>query len=105
MAAASVYYAFLSKKVAIPNNTKLRSVTWNPEHGWLAAGCDEGLLKVLRFEAPTSAESSARGVAAPSNRGMNQTLDGPKERASRAQRVGLCARALALVYAHGARVN
>lgn len=77
----NVFYSMLSKKIAMPNNAHLHCLAWNPEHGWLAAGCDEGLLKVLRFEAPSSAESSARGVAAPSNLGMNQTLDGHKERA------------------------
>jgi len=88
MAAASVYYAFLSKKVAIPNNTKLRSVTWNPEHGWLAAGGDDGLLKVLRLEPAATPESNARGVAATSNLAMNQTLEGHKSAAAAAAAAG-----------------
>jgi WD repeat-containing protein 35 len=39
-------YIFLSKKIAIPNNTRLQVLGWNPEHGWLACGGDDKLLKV-----------------------------------------------------------
>lgn len=39
-------YIFLNKKIAIPNNTKLRTLQWNPEHGWIACGGDDKLLKV-----------------------------------------------------------
>lgn len=75
---SSVFYAALSKKVAIPNGTKLRVLSWNPEHGWLAAGGEEGLLKVLRLETAVTPDSNARGVAAASNLAMNQTLEGHK---------------------------
>ena len=78
---ASLYYACLSKKVAMPNGAHVHALSWNPEHGWLAAGCDAGLVKVLKFEQAT-ADSSARGVAAAANLGMNQTLDGHKESAA-----------------------
>ena len=40
------FYTFLAKKVAIPNSTRLKHIAWNPEHGWLVCGGDEGLLKV-----------------------------------------------------------
>lgn len=56
-------FIYLSKKIAIPNNIPLRSLAWNPEHGWIAAGGDEGLLKVLKLESA-------------SNLSMNQTLEG-----------------------------
>ena len=111
----NVFYSMLSKKIAMPNNAHLHCLSWNPEHGWLAVGCDEGLLKVLRFETPTSAESSARGVAAPANLGMNQTLDGHKERACGVLRrlVAAHARAVRITrialhsphYAHRARCS
>jgi WD repeat-containing protein 35 len=78
MSSSSLFFASFFKKVAIPNGTKLRVLSWNPEHGWLAAGGDEGVLKVLRLETAVTAESSARGVAATSNLAMNQTLEGHK---------------------------
>ena len=38
-------FIYLSKKIAIPNNTKLKCVGWNREHGYIACGGDDGLLK------------------------------------------------------------
>ena len=37
-------------QIAIPNNTKLRCLSWNRKHGYIACGGDDGLLKVLRLE-------------------------------------------------------
>eukprot|EP00516_Mucochytrium_quahogii_P007622 CAMPEP_0203752874 /NCGR_PEP_ID=MMETSP0098-20131031/6733_1 /ASSEMBLY_ACC=CAM_ASM_000208 /TAXON_ID=96639 /ORGANISM=" , Strain NY0313808BC1" /LENGTH=1294 /DNA_ID=CAMNT_0050643241 /DNA_START=364 /DNA_END=4245 /DNA_ORIENTATION=- len=67
-------FVFLSKKIAIPNGAQLHSLSWNSAQGWIACGGENGLLKVLKLE--TSADSKARGVAAPSNLSMNQTLEG-----------------------------
>ena len=72
------FFATLTKKVAMPNGTKLRTLAWNPEHSWLAAGGDDSMLKVLKLEAVPSGESNVRGVAAPTNLAMNQGLDGHK---------------------------
>jgi WD repeat-containing protein 35 len=64
-------FIYLSKKIAIPNGVKLHSLAWNPDHGWIAAGGDDGLLKVLKLDAPRPSST-----AAPSNLSMNQTLEG-----------------------------
>ena len=48
-------FVYLSKKIAIPNGVKLHSLAWNPDHGWLAAGGADGLLKVLKLDAPRPA--------------------------------------------------
>ena len=69
-------FVYLSKKIAIPNGVKLESVAWNPEQGWIACGGQNGLLKVLKLESQVSKDSRAKGVAAPSNLSMNQTLEG-----------------------------
>lgn len=74
-------YLYLSKKIAIPNNVNLYSLEWNSDHGWLACGGENGLLKVLKMEAVTPANTSStrnepRGIAAPTNLTMNQTLEG-----------------------------
>ena len=61
-------------KIAIPNNTKLRCVGWNKEHGYIACGGDDGLLKVLKLE--SGKDGKIKGLAAPSNLSMNQTLEG-----------------------------
>ena len=46
----SVYDSDCDSQIAIPNNTKLRCVSWNREHGYIACGGEEGLLKVLKLE-------------------------------------------------------
>jgi WD repeat-containing protein 35 len=35
-----------SKKIAIPNQVKLKCLSWNTEQGWIACGGEDGLLKV-----------------------------------------------------------
>lgn len=73
-------YAFLVKKIAIPGNQKVRTLAWNPEHGWLACGGDDGLLKVLKLDAAAGKEApttgGVRGVAAAINLSGNTTLVG-----------------------------
>eukprot|EP00658_Telonema_sp_P-2_P057526 TRINITY_DN4596_c0_g6_i3.p1 TRINITY_DN4596_c0_g6~~TRINITY_DN4596_c0_g6_i3.p1 ORF type:complete len:1179 (-),score=268.48 TRINITY_DN4596_c0_g6_i3:50-3586(-) len=65
-------FIYLSKKIAIPNGVKQRVVSWNGEHGWIACGGENGLLKVLKLEAT----DPRAGVNAPTTLTMNQTLDG-----------------------------
>ncbi|KAG5462710.1 MAG: WD40-repeat-containing domain protein, partial [Olpidium bornovanus] len=95
-------FIYLSKKIAIPNNITLHTVSWNNDQGWIACGGDEGLLKVLKLEnAPPDAPPTAvaaenagtvsgkgsaavlgnvaagtKGFSVPSNLSMTQTLDG-----------------------------
>jgi len=71
-------FIYLSKKIAIPNNVRLKSVAWNPEQGWIACGGEMKLLKVLKLEPTGGKDQKTKGVAAPSNLSMNQTLDGHK---------------------------
>jgi len=69
-------FIYLSKKIAIPNNVKLASISWNREQGYIACGGEDGLLKVLRLETQTGLDQKVKGLAAPSNLSMNQTLEG-----------------------------
>ncbi|CAM9229531.1 unnamed protein product [Laminaria digitata] len=79
-------FIYLSKKIAIPNGTKLESLAWNPAQGWIACGGSNGLTKVLKLEsvggagkeANPSGPEGGKGGAAPggSNLSMNQTLEG-----------------------------
>lgn len=70
-------FIYLSKKIAIPNNVKLRCAAWNSDQGWIACGGQNGLLKVLRLEsAPQVDGKGPRGIAAASNLTMNQSLEG-----------------------------
>ncbi|KAI8852268.1 hypothetical protein BC829DRAFT_440972 [Chytridium lagenaria] len=82
-------FVFLSKKIAIPNGVKLRTVAWNNDQGWIACGGEEGLLKVLKLEpspavispgAPADGPNGSRrpgeNLAVSSNLSMNQTLEG-----------------------------
>nr|CAD7457308.1 unnamed protein product [Timema tahoe] len=67
-------FIYLSKKIAIPNNTRLNCLAWSKDHGFIACGGEDGLLKVLRLD--SGKEGKLKGLAAPSNLSMNQTLDG-----------------------------
>ncbi|XP_023690491.1 WD repeat-containing protein 35 isoform X2 [Paramormyrops kingsleyae] len=68
-------FIYLSKKIAIPNNVRLKCVSWNKEQGFIACGGEDGLLKVLRLDSQTD-DAKLKGLAAPSNLSMNQTLEG-----------------------------
>lgn len=67
-------FIYLSKKIAIPNNVKLNCLAWNKEQGYIAVGGNDGLLKVLKLDA--TSDTKSKGLAAPSNLSMNQTLEG-----------------------------
>eukprot|EP00735_Rhodelphis_limneticus_P010276 TRINITY_DN29_c0_g1::TRINITY_DN29_c0_g1_i1::g.14869::m.14869 TRINITY_DN29_c0_g1::TRINITY_DN29_c0_g1_i1::g.14869 ORF type:complete len:1186 (-),score=401.47,sp/A6N6J5/WDR35_RAT/54.58/0.0,Coatomer_WDAD/PF04053.9/9.8e-05,Coatomer_WDAD/PF04053.9/15,WD40/PF00400.27/9.4,WD40/PF00400.27/7,WD40/PF00400.27/31,WD40/PF00400.27/2.5e+02,WD40/PF00400.27/6.1e+03,WD40/PF00400.27/1.8e+03,eIF2A/PF08662.6/0.00014,eIF2A/PF08662.6/4.8e+02,Clathrin/PF00637.15/2.1e+02,Clathrin/PF00637.15/9.7,Clathrin/PF00637.15/0.0027 len=71
-------FVYLSKKIAIPNGVKLKCLRWNTEQGWIACGGENGLLKVLKLEMGDAKDKDPRnkGVSAPSNLSMNQTLEG-----------------------------
>ena len=66
-------FIYLSKKIAIPNGVKLKSLNWNTEQGWIACGGEGGLLKVLKLE--NAAAPGPDGKPA-SSLSMNQTLEG-----------------------------
>ncbi|XP_058282761.1 WD repeat-containing protein 35 isoform X1 [Hylobates moloch] len=68
-------FFYLAKKISIPNNVKLKCVSWNKEQGFIACGGEDGLLKILKLETQTD-DAKLRGLAAPSNLSMNQTLEG-----------------------------
>jgi WD repeat-containing protein 35 len=74
-------FFYLSKKVAVPNGAKIATLAFNPEHGWLACGAENGLLKVLRLDAAAGKDApvgpgGVRGIAASANLSMNHTLEG-----------------------------
>ena len=68
-------FVYLSKKIAIPNGVKLKSLSWNTVNGWIVCGGENGLLKVLKLDSGRTTDKS-KGMAAPSNLSMNQTLEG-----------------------------
>eukprot|EP00232_Nephroselmis_pyriformis_P019088 CAMPEP_0182899530 /NCGR_PEP_ID=MMETSP0034_2-20130328/28121_1 /TAXON_ID=156128 /ORGANISM="Nephroselmis pyriformis, Strain CCMP717" /LENGTH=1198 /DNA_ID=CAMNT_0025033565 /DNA_START=181 /DNA_END=3774 /DNA_ORIENTATION=- len=70
-------FIYLSKKIAIPNGVKLKSVSWNSEQGWIACGGENGLLKVLKLDQGNQKDQGGESKApAASNLTMNQTLEG-----------------------------
>lgn len=71
-----IMFIYLSKKIAIPNNVRLRCLGWNREQGYIACGGEDGLLKVLKLETQPGKDARVRGLAAPSNLSMNQNLEG-----------------------------
>lgn len=76
-------FAYLSKKIAIPGELKLRALAWNSANGWIACGGASGLLKVLKLESQARELAATQSGTAPhvggkpaSNLSMNQTLEG-----------------------------
>jgi WD repeat-containing protein 35 len=71
-------FAYLSKKVNIPRDSALQSVSWNTQKGWIACCGDNGLLKVLQLDSKKSSSQQASQTqsGARRNLSMNQTLEG-----------------------------
>jgi len=63
------WFAYLNKKIAIPTGQSLESLSWNLERGWIACGGEDGLLRVLKLDAPRLGEKN-------SSLTMNQALEG-----------------------------
>ncbi|XP_017748813.1 PREDICTED: WD repeat-containing protein 35 isoform X2 [Rhinopithecus bieti] len=68
-------FFYLTKKISIPNNVKLKCVSWNKGQGFIACGGENGLLQVLKLETQTD-DAKLRSLAAPSNLSMRHTLEG-----------------------------
>ena len=45
-------FAYLSKKITIPNDLRVDDLSWSTEQGWIACGGEKGLLKILKLEDP-----------------------------------------------------
>ncbi|CAH8834876.1 unnamed protein product [Trichobilharzia szidati] len=67
-------FSYLSKKITTQNNKKLKSVSWSKEHGYIACGGEDGLLKILKLEVQN--DNKLKGLAAQTNLVMNQNLKG-----------------------------
>lgn len=61
-------------KIAIPNDVRLTCISWHGVKGYISCGGEDGLLKVLKLE--PQGDEKLKGLAAPSNLSMNQTLEG-----------------------------
>ena len=55
-------FIYLSKKIAIPNGVKLKSLSWNGVNGWIVCGGESGLLKVLKLDSGRATDK-AKGMA------------------------------------------
>ena len=54
-------YVYLSKKIAIPNGTRLASLDWNGLSGWICCGGEEGLLKACAACAANTVRTTKHG--------------------------------------------
>ena len=64
---------YLSKKIAIPNQKKVKTVCWSINHGFIACGAENGLLKVFKLD---NSELKYSHFNLPKNLSMNQNLVG-----------------------------
>lgn len=71
-----MFFAYLSKRIAIPNKTNLRNVSCNTAGGHIACVGEDGLLKVLKLDYATNEGTAAGNLAAPTVLSMNQSLTG-----------------------------
>jgi hypothetical protein len=68
-------------QISIPNNVNLRCIAWSHSDGYIGAGGDDGLLKVLKLDAPKTDAAVKDGakaaqLAVPTNLQINQNLEG-----------------------------
>lgn len=68
-------FIYLSKKIPIPYNLHVKCLSWNKDEGFIACGGEDGFLRVLKLDTHTD-DAKLKGLAAPSNLSMNQTLEG-----------------------------
>lgn len=54
----------------------LACLSWHKGKGFIACGGEDGLLKVLKLEVIASKDPKLKGLAAPTNLSMNQSLEG-----------------------------
>ena len=83
-------FAYLSKKVGIPNNNRVECISWSSEQGWIACGGEKGLLKILKLDdqktalnpqsqmtvSTTSGQSVQNTQPGGAGLPVNQTLEG-----------------------------
>jgi WD repeat-containing protein 35 len=43
-------FVFLNKKISMPNDVKIRSISWNQVDGWICCGGEKGILKILQLD-------------------------------------------------------
>ncbi|KAL3309850.1 WD repeat-containing protein 35, partial [Cichlidogyrus casuarinus] len=67
-------FTFLSKKITVPNDATVNCLAWSKSYGYIACGCDQGLLKVLRFDG-TKGETATSGTRS-STLSLNKSLEG-----------------------------
>ncbi|KAK6114656.1 hypothetical protein QQG55_56995 [Brugia pahangi] len=75
-------FVYLSKKISIPNSTKLYCVSWMKTSGYIATGGNQGLLKILKLPSnsnnnnASSITTTTTTTTMSTNLSMNQNLDG-----------------------------
>lgn len=76
-------FAYLSKKIGIPNNTRVECIGWSSEQGWIACGGEKGLLKILKLDdqktvssGQTTNYSTQTTQTGAGGLPVNQTLEG-----------------------------
>lgn len=60
-------FAFFSKRISLPKESNVGTVSWNGPQGWIACGGENGFLKVLKLD---TGEGTSKN-----NLEMNYTLD------------------------------
>jgi WD repeat-containing protein 35 len=43
-------FVFLNKKINMPNDTKIRAISWNPIDNLICCGGEQGILKLIQLD-------------------------------------------------------
>ncbi len=62
-------FVFLNKKINIPNDLKLKAISWNPVDNWICCGGEKGILKIIQLD---DSKQSKGGLS------INVNLEGHK---------------------------
>lgn len=71
-------YVYLSKKITVQNNSLITTSSWNKKQGYVAAGTDSGLVKVIKLEITEGKDPKAKDAKSSNttNLIMNSSLEG-----------------------------
>jgi len=70
-------YIYLSKKISVPNNVPITACSWNRRQGYVAAGSEASLVKVIKLEMTEGKDPKSK--TQPTNSAslvMNESLEG-----------------------------
>eukprot|EP00158_Paraphelidium_tribonemae_P006808 Partr_v1_DN27980_c3_g1_i1_m10989 putative WD repeat domain 35 len=72
-------FLYLTKKIGVPAESTLTTLSWDNADGYLICGGTNKYLKMLKFQVQRDLDESARGIAGALNITSNQSMNGHQD--------------------------